>query len=234
MLSVYCGERGISADVSVVTEYGASLLPGNINVLTGKLDSRQMGELMESRGYTMVIDATHPYAVEATLNIKKACREKSIPYYRLCREISDDEAETVSMDELTDTLDMCGDTILSTLGSGSLPQLTRVKSFRERIWLRLLPAEGILDKCAAMGFDRDKIILKKGPFSVSENIEHIELSRAKILVTKNSGAVGGYNEKKTAARSCGIRLLTLERPKESGLGYDAVIQAIERIRRETE
>ena len=82
-----------------------------------------------------------------------------------------------------------------------------------------------------MGFDTEKLILDKGPFTAERNMEHIKLSGAEIMITKNSGAAGGYPEKAAAAEAMGIRLLTLAPPDESGVTKEE-LEAI--IKRESE
>ena len=45
-LAEYCAENGINADVSVATEYGASLLPAGVDILCGRLDADTEGLLL--------------------------------------------------------------------------------------------------------------------------------------------------------------------------------------------
>lgn len=221
-LSEWCEGNGIFADVSVTTDYGARLLGSGelLNVFTGKLDCGEMKTLIGSGNYTAVIDATHPYATEATANIRKACKQAGTLYYRLLRKPAELSGICVdSMDDLVDRLNKTDKNVLSTLGSKELPELAKVRN-TGRVWLRVLPADGIEDICASFGFDRSHIIKGKGPFTVEENVAHIERSNAEILVTKESGAEGGYPEKVKAAHFCGIRTITLTRPKESGYSFD--------------
>ena len=77
--------RGLDATVCVATEYGETLLPEGMKVHVGRLDARGMAELMAD-GYTLVIDATHPYAVEVTENIRAASERTGLPYLRLLRQ----------------------------------------------------------------------------------------------------------------------------------------------------
>ena len=221
-LAEFCRAENIPADVSVTTGYGAELLgnDGSVNVFTGRLDSREMTVLMNSEGYAAVIDATHPYAAEATANIKKACAKTGTPYYRLLR----DECETSGtcvedLDELAGLLNATDKVILSTLGSKEFPVFTKVNGFRERVWFRVLPAEGLTEMCGRYGFDTSHIIAEKPPYSVERNIAHIKLSGAGILVTKECGIKGGYPEKIAAAKECGIETITVTRPKESGYSF---------------
>ncbi|MGN0182352.1 MAG: precorrin-6A/cobalt-precorrin-6A reductase, partial [Candidatus Ornithomonoglobus sp.] len=75
--------QGHDVTVCVATEYGASLLDG-IRVLVGRLEVPEMCDVI--RDCDIVIDATHPYAAQATKNIKKACETEGKKYLRLIRE----------------------------------------------------------------------------------------------------------------------------------------------------
>ena len=224
-LAEECEKCGTTVLVFTATEYGGELLPDGVTVHTGRLDTAQMAAALS--GVSLAVDATHPYAEEATRNIRTACRQTGTEYVRLLRETCEVIGESVpDMDGLIAKLNACGDTVLSVLGSKSLERLSAVNGAFDRIWLRLLPVDGIADKCAALGFDRNKLILEKPPFSAEQNIAHIRQSNAKILVTKESGKVGGYPEKVSAAKECNIRMITLTHPAEEGLGYEQVLRLI--------
>ncbi|MCM1577807.1 MAG: precorrin-6A reductase [Ruminococcus sp.] len=230
MLAEFCAQNRICASVSVTTEYGASLLPENENIKIhiGKLDFDGIKNFIAENNFNIVIDATHPYAVLATENISTACREKERVYYRLIREdstaVSGETAE--SMKELVDMLNRSDKKILCTLGSKELAPMTGVKNYGERVSLRLLPADGISEYCKKLGFDGEKIIFGKGPFSEDENIRHIRKSKAEILVTKESGNTGGYPQKTAAAKACGIEVITLKRPRENGFSMNEIKKII--------
>lgn len=85
-LAEFCSGRGIKACISVTTDYGAKLLPQNIKIIVGKLDFLQIKKLISENNFSYVIDATHPYAMFATENIKRACGELQKKYYRVVRE----------------------------------------------------------------------------------------------------------------------------------------------------
>lgn len=229
LLAEYCSEKKIECDVSVATDYGASLLPDGVNCFCGRLDILQMTELMTKKLYSAVVDATHPYAADVSVNIRNACEAANMPYYRLIRDGSKLWGETAeTIEEMIHILNRCNDMILCSLGRKALPLLTNVRNYRERFWLRLLPSEDIMEYCRNLGYDEKKIICEKGPFTVELNTEHIQISHAKILLTKESGAAGGYPEKAEAARMCGIRMLTLVRPSEQGLSLDKIKIMFER------
>lgn len=218
LLAEFCAQNELFVDISVTTDYGAELLPKSsfINVLNGKLDEAEIAALIKSSGYKLIIDATHPYATAATQNIKAACSEANAEYLRLIREKSTDISGRTfaDMNELIRYLNGSGKRVLSALGSKELPALKNVTNYRDRIWARVLPADGIEEYCRSLGFAN--IIVGKGPFSEEENVEHIRKSGAEIFVTKESGAAGGFPEKVSAAEKCGAELAVLLRPAEKG------------------
>lgn len=229
-IAEFCAVRGIPALSSVTTELGAELLPDGADVTVGRLDINGMAELIR-RGFSLVVDATHPYAEEASANIKAACEAVGVRYFRVIREggLLEYYGEVVfDTNELVERLNALSGVILSTLGSKEAAALTKVSDYAERVWLRVLPAPENVERCVSLGFDRAKIITGKGPFSFERNVEHIRQSGAAVLVTKNSGAAGGYPEKAAAAWECGVMLITIGRPRESGLSLDEMKAVIDK------
>jgi len=68
----------------------------------------------------------------------------------------------------------------------------------------------------------ETIITGKGPFSADENRSTIRNFRIGILVTKDSGKVGGVSEKLEAARLEGCRVVVARRPEPPGEYFDQV------------
>lgn len=228
-LAEFCTAKNIPALSSVTAEYGAKLLPESAEVTTGRLDIDGMSSLIK-QGFSVVIDATHPYAVEASANIKSACGLLKVKYYRVIREESISEYGEVvgNTDELVERLNTLRGVILSTLGSKEAAALTKVSDYFERVWLRILPNPENIQMCVSLGFDRKKIIAQKGAFTLEQNIEHIKRSNAEILLTKNSGTAGGYSEKISAARECRISVITIAKPHENGLSLDEMKAVIDK------
>ena len=80
--------------VYVTTEYGKELLPeqNNVHIHVGKMDGKQMSDEIKAIHPDIVIDATHPYATQATHNIKEACDSRHIFYVRVLREENTEKA----------------------------------------------------------------------------------------------------------------------------------------------
>ncbi|MBQ9383756.1 MAG: precorrin-6A reductase [Ruminiclostridium sp.] len=228
-LAQWCASNGIHADVSVTTDYGARLLGSGemLNVFTGKLDCGEMKTLITAGNYAAVVDATHPYATEATANIRAACDHIGTRCFRLTRGECELSGTCVdSLDELVTLLNKTDKVILSTLGSKEFSFFAKVNGCKKRVWFRVLPTAGIAEMCANHGFDEAHIIAEKPPFSVEDNIRHIGLSGAEILVTKECGIKGGYPEKIAAAEECGIETVTVKRPADSGYSFDELTKII--------
>ena len=64
--------------VCVTSEYARALLPGEVNCRVGVLDEQAMLRLLADERPDRVIDATHPFAVRVTENIRRCCSRPSV------------------------------------------------------------------------------------------------------------------------------------------------------------
>ena len=85
-LAEWMAARGIPHTVCVATEYGETLLPAGAEAHVGRMDSGEMEALMRAGGYSLAVDATHPYAVEVTEHIRAAAEAAGLPVLRLVRQ----------------------------------------------------------------------------------------------------------------------------------------------------
>lgn len=222
-LAEFCSENQIHAYMSVATEYGGELLGQSdfLHILTGRRDAVEIADFITEHGIRLVLDATHPYAVEVGKNIAAACEQCGVKNIRILRESSDWEEYGHYFEDIPSLVDYLNlspnGTVLITTGSKDLKQFCRIENYAERCMVRVLPAKGIVEKCAALGFSEENIIAEKGPFSEAQNIAHLRKFGAKYLVTKESGRAGGFGEKVSAAKQCGADLLVIRRPQESGI-----------------
>lgn len=130
--------------------------------------------------------------------------------------------------------------ILITTGSKELTPYTQIPDFAARCYVRALPAVEALEKCQALGFRRDHLILMQGPFSEEMNVAQLRYADAGYLVTKASGETGGFPEKCEAALALGVEVVCIGRPKEVSIPdaawydrekSDAVLRRIHEIGR---
>ena len=67
--------------------------------------------------------------------------------------------------------------------------------------------------CEELGMKAKNILAVQGPFSYEMNMAMIHDYKADVLITKNSGLVGGSDKKLEAAMSAGIAVIVIEKPK---------------------
>ena len=83
-------ENKVECDVCVATEYGEMVMEELpfVHVKQGRLDAGDIAELVGSGEYCSVIDATHPFAVEVSANIRQGVRSAGakIPLIRFERD----------------------------------------------------------------------------------------------------------------------------------------------------
>lgn len=211
----------------VTTEYGKSLLTANqrLTVSSKPLNVDEMKQLMMDFNFSFVLDATHPYAVEASNNIKKAAAICRLPYYRVLRPEQDipDTADCVhpfrinvgSMQEAVSFFSHTTGNILATTGSKELCALCALPDFKNRIYPRILPNPDMLQMVINQGFAPQNIICMQGPFSTDLNIAMLKQVNASYLLTKSSGNKGGFPEKLAAADKLSIPAVVIGRPLQT-------------------
>jgi precorrin-6Y C5,15-methyltransferase (decarboxylating) len=120
------------------------------------------------------------------------------------------------MEQAVDYLQTTQGNILATTGSKQIEILCKLNGYQERVYLRVLPNVEMLQKCLQAGFLPSHIVCMQGPFSQELNELMLRQYDIKYLLTKQSGAQGGYPEKVKAACACEAELVVLAPPKESG------------------
>ncbi|MDR1532761.1 MAG: precorrin-6A reductase [Clostridiales bacterium] len=198
--------RGQDVLLCVATDYGKT---DGVHVRVGRLDVSGMVELFKTEQPQKVIDATHPYALEVSANIKAACEHTGVEYQRVAREITskDGYLSFGDLDEMINAANERDGVIFSALGAKEAAKLTNITGYQSRVWLRILPDVSSLKACIDLGFPARRIICMQGPFSAELNAAMFKAAEAKILLTKNSGAAGGFEEKLQAAKICGIEVV---------------------------
>ena len=208
-------DQKIPTLVCVATEYGQTLLPPGAEARVGRMDRGEMEALMAARPFTHVVDATHPYAVEVTANIRAAAEHAGLPLLRLVRQSDGEDLCHKAGDMATAAymLERLPGNVLLTTGSKELDAFAK-PGLAERCYPRVLPMIDSLSRCLELGFPPKNIICMQGPFSRELNVALLKQYDIRILVTKDTGGYGGFREKAEAAREAGCALLVVGRPRE--------------------
>ena len=217
--------------VSVASAYGRQLADSRLyQVREGLLDAEGFRALFRSQGICGVIDASHPYAAGVSATLLAVCREAAIPYLRYER-----PAEPLPSYEklrLADTAAAAaelavslGKVIMLTTGSHTLAcYKAAADQAGVRLIARILPEPGVLAEALALGILPKDIIAMQGPFSVETNIALINQFGADVVVTKNSGRIGGADAKFQAAVQTNSWLVVIDKP---ALAYGGAVGDIE-------
>lgn len=212
--------------VSTATNYGGELLKKYkiYHMNTKPLDKEDMKNLIREFSLTVLVDASHPYAKEVSINAMEACIESSIEYVRYERSgilekchdkriirIKDyNELKRIIENILTD--DNKERTILNTTGSNNIHTLMNL-NINCRMIHRILPSPTILKKIIDLGVDIGDIVAIKGPIGYELNKAFIGQYNAKAMITKDSGSEGGVEEKLKACIDMDIKLVVIEKPQ---------------------
>ncbi len=224
-LSAETAAMGAETVVCVATEYGKTIQEhvAGTHTLSGRMNTDEMVKVLKEAD--LCIDATHPYAKEASRNIRAAAEAANVPFYRLLRRESELPADCILVDSAQDAarfLEHTEGNILLTTGAKELSVFSSVKP--QRLYPRVLPVQESLAACEAIRIPRGNVIAMQGPFSCELNAALIRQFSIQWLVTKDGGAAGGFDEKAQAAQKTGVRLVVIRRPKESGESYETIVK----------
>jgi precorrin-6A/cobalt-precorrin-6A reductase len=156
-----------------------------------------------------VIDATHPFASRMSTNAVAACRATDTPLVVFTRppwtrELGDRWIDVATIEEAVDALGALPKTAFLTQGRLQLVAFARAP--QHRYVVRAIDRPGEIDALPGC-----KLILKRGPFSLADEVTLMRNEGVEALVTKNSGGRATY-PKIEAARALGIEVVIVRRP----------------------
>lgn len=242
-LSLRLQEDGHRIIASVVTESAAkSLNQAGIPSRTGRLSTEEMGTLLREEKFALIVDASHPFAEEASKNAMTAAAEVGIPYIRYERKHTHYEHPLITVvkdyEEAANAAAAKRGVIMLTTGSKTLATFTQVLHNQSdtRLIARMLPRLDNMEKCEVLGVEQRDIVAMQGPFSKELNTALFKQFGVTLIITKESGKVGAVDEKIEAAIECGIETILIARPTiRYGLqfnSFEKVEQAVETILKE--
>ena len=208
---------GAKVTVCVATPLGAEEQGemAGITVHAGRLQPDAMAALLA--GADLCIDATHPYAVDATKNIRAAAAQAGVEYRRLLRAQSPLPEGCAVFETAAQAAEYLagqdGNVLLAT-GAKELSAFASLDP--ARLYPRVLPTPEGIAACEAAQIPHRNIIAMQGPFSLALNVALMEQFHIQYLVTKDGDAAGGFAEKVQAAAKTGAQLVVLRRPPEVG------------------
>ena len=233
-------EAGIPSEVCVATEYGMQVMQEEtasqeIQVRQGRLSVEEMRSLLAENSYFAIVDATHPFATEVTKNIKQSAEGTGLPLFRLARDLGEAPELTeqchyfASAEACAEELSQGEGRILLTTGSKELEAFCKKEALRKRLVVRVLPGRESMELCWKNGLEGKQIIAMQGPFTKEMNLATIRQYGITGLVMKESGKVGGADEKLEAAQEAGISCFVIRRPamdEGNAYSFSEVFEAV--------
>lgn len=220
--------------ISVATAYGRELLKPREGLIVhqGRLQETQMELLLTQTEWEAVIDATHPYATEVSALLKTACEKTGRRYLRLLRDLKDEKANPSiyyvdTKEEAAAWLNERSGNILMTTGSKELRSFLDQMHDRTRLYVRILPDGETVTCLKEWGLKGGQIICMQGPFSAELNEAMIRQLKIRYLVTKETGAAGGFPQKLAGAQAAGADVVVIRRPQEeSGYAMEQLLRLL--------
>ncbi|MBS2211765.1 cobalt-precorrin-5B (C(1))-methyltransferase [Carboxylicivirga mesophila] len=181
------------------------------------LPADEMIHFCKEQNIKLIIDAAHPYARDLHWNIHACCAKLELAHIRIERSFADKkQADNVHYHESLDAMiQACKATgynrILSLMGVKSVAKLHDSLDDAE-VWYRILDRPLSWDEALACGVSQDKIMGSLAFDNFKDAEELIEQKKIQVLLTKDSGHNGLFEQKVALAQKYQLPLLVLEQP----------------------
>lgn len=206
--------------ISVTSNYGKNLIKKNENLLINDkpLNLNELINYLKNNKVKIIVDASHPYAANVSLNAISAAEQLNIHYIRYEREQTIIDYKNIHFaknnSEAANLATKMGENIFFTTGSKTAKFFSENSLLKEKnLIFRVLPSAEVLSNLEELGISPDNIIALKGPFTEELNIALFKTYQADVIVTKNSGNVGGVDTKISAAKKLNLPIVMIERQK---------------------
>lgn len=230
-------ETGFNVTVSTATGFPIEIASSDkISRRVGSLTDQEMIAICDELGVSAVVDATHPYAVEAQKNARTTASHLGIPYFRYNRPPVIHEYADI---HLVDSHEQAAQKavsfhcpVLLTSGTRNLrPYVDQARRERVELYVRALDCQESRVALASHGIADSNSEFGVGPFSVTDNTKLIKKFGIGVLVTKDGGIAGGLPEKLEAARLMNCEVVMIARPKTQSEGsYGQIALLIDAVK----
>lgn len=215
--------------VTVATSGGREMLDDE-RVMTARMDETAMRNFLHTHRIELVVDLSHPYAVDVSRNARRACQDAGVRYMRYVRESSkiENASYVASLSECLKFLQSVTGCVFFTTGSKNIPDFEQVRGSNRFVY-RVLPMPESLEMCVRHQVPMRDIVAMLGPLSEELNAAMFREYQANYVVMKDSGKAGGTPQKIAACRQLDITPVILDRPCEeddSISDLDAIINML--------
>lgn len=170
-----------------------------------------LADFVRSRGFDILVDATHPYAARISANAVEAARLAKVPLVVLSRpawqrQPGDTWHEVSSVEQAVAALGSESKRVFLALGRQELLPFEAAPQHHY-----LIRSVDPVDPPLAL--PQARYMTARGPFALEDEIRMLAENRIDTLVSKNSGGGASYG-KIDAARRLGLPVIMIERPQQ--------------------
>ena len=224
---------------TTTTEYGARLAQegGSDDTIARPLPKAEIIQIIKNQNFEILIDATHPFAEHITQTSASVASELKIPYIRFERPITNLENIDTSRIHYVKSFDEAGKLIANNFqqanvlhfaGANTMEDILKYVSPKQ-FYPRILKVPSSLEKCEKLNIDETHIIPMTGAASCEENIELIEKYDASVMITKESGEIGGVIDKIDAANEKDISIIMIQRPEIKEINKNDIVSNLDEL-----
>ena len=188
---------------TTTTEYGAELAmdAGSDEVIARPLPKDEIIEIIKRENFDVLIDATHPFAKHITQTSASIANELEMPYIRFERPTTNLENMDTSHIHYADSFDEAGKLIESKFSQGNVLHFA-------------------------------------GANTMEDILKHVDVGRfyprilkvdAGVMITKESGDVGGVIEKIQSANEKDVAVVMIQRPKIDELNKNDIVSNLDEL-----
>lgn len=225
LASTLAGLSGISVTYSLKGVTTNPNLPEDVTVHRGGYGGVDgLADYVARHGIRMIVDATHPFAVNISTNAAEAGKAAGIPVLRFTRPLwikRDGETwmNTASLEEALQRASDGFEKPFLALGTKEAVEILKMTGCRPVVRSISMPAD----------IPAHIIWLEaRGPFNLEEEIALLRHHQCDCLVTRNSGGVSG-STKLDAARLLGIPVIMIDRPQSDAGAFTDLDEIVTRI-----
>ncbi|MBI5680162.1 MAG: precorrin-6A reductase [Methanobacterium sp.] len=221
---------------TTTTDYGGNIVKsaGADEIISKGLNNDELVEIIKEKNINVLVDSTHPFASQATLNAIDASKSVGIKYIRFERpsiDIVEDPLihKVFSFHEASaKALELTNGRVLHLAGVSTLkPVIGKIDP--SLVFARVLPSVDSIQQCLDLGLKPENIIAMQGTFSKKFNKALMKEYDISLIITKESGEIGGTLSKISGALELGIHIVLVTRPKISELSNKNVFTDLDEI-----
>ena len=177
----------------------------------GAMEVPEMVAFCQEHGIRLIVDAAHPFAVNLHRNVIDLAGQIGVPVIRYDRIYPPHDEDLVWCKDYEDAIRQLGahgvHRLLALTGVNTIAKL-RDYWWGHECWFRILNRDESLAGARKAGFPADHLVY----YEKDDTASLIERLRPQAIITKESGASGGFEEKVEAARQAGVKVFVVERP----------------------